>query len=525
MSAPQPRRPPSRLFYVAGILVVSLSILALAWLFRGATVSLLLLTGAWVLMVVAFAWDIATRAARLDEAVHSRTDALERTNAYLSRLLEQLQAFRHVSYDINQRIELEEIVAEFTSSVERLFPEVDSAWLWLDRRLLRSDEGGADGDRLSPLDLAAQAGPDLGHPDELLRLERNNPLVERCFHDLSVAVEDELVDMAAECGWQWLAQSGMASFAAFRLELGQTVLGVFGIFSRKTISADFARQLHLSANQLAVALEKGRLLKAVRGRAEELAAAYDELQKLDAMKDWFVSAVSHELRTPLTSIRSFSEILERYEDLTGQERLEFAGIIREESERLSLMIDDVLDLNRIVQGQLDLTAMPFDLVPLVGRAFKLFWRQAHERGMDLRQDLPEQAWVSADESAIARVFNNLIGNAFKFTPDGGTIEVAVRSRRDAVEVSVRDSGVGIAPADHERIFERFTQLNNQLTGKPAGSGIGLAICKELVEASSGSIWVESELAKGSTFRFTLPAASEESADKPQAPLPEAVAED
>ncbi len=227
------------------------------------------------------------------------------------------------------------------------------------------------------------------------------------------------------------------------------------------------------------------------------------------MKDWFISAISHELRTPLTSIRSFSEILERYEDLTGEERLEFAGIIREESERLTLMIDDVLDLSRIVHGQLELTPMPFDLVPMIARACKLFSRQAAERRMELRQELPDQAWVSADESAIARVLNNLLGNAFKFTPDGGSIELSVRGVAGEVEVSVRDTGVGIAPADQERIFERFTQLDNRLTGKPAGSGIGLAICKELVETSDGSIWVESQPGEGATFRFTLPAAGED----------------
>ena len=245
----------------------------------------------------------------------------------------------------------------------------------------------------------------------------------------------------------------------------------------------------------------------MRGRADELAAAYEELKKLDAMKDWFISSISHELRTPLTSIRSFSEILEHYEDLKPQERLEFAGIIREESERLSLMIDDVLDLSRSADGQLELHPAPFDLVPLAVRCCRLFSRQAAERRMDFRQSLPPHAWADADESAIARVLNNLIGNAFKFTPDGGTIELTVQTRGDEVEAAVRDSGVGIGAADHERIFERFTQLNNQLTSKPAGSGIGLAICKELVDASGGSVWVESELARGSTFRFTLPAAT------------------
>ena len=487
--------------------MVGLIVLTLAWLFRSSGWSLLLFACALLLVVAAFAWEISVRTARLDEVVRSRTDALERSNVQLNSMLEQLRAFRLLSFEINQRIELQEVAAEFTEAVPRLFPEVDSAWLWLDRRLLRSDEGGADSgrDRLSPLDLAAQAGPDLGRPEDLVRLERTNPLVDRCFEDLSVAVEHELAGVAEEAGWPWLADSHMASFAAFRLQLGKTVLGVFGVFSRTTISADFARQLHLSVNQLAVALEKGRLLRAVRGRADELAAAYEELKKLDAMKDWFITSISHEFRTPLTSIRSFSEILEHYDDLQPQERLEFAAIIREESERLSLMIDDVLDLSRIAKGQLELHPKPFDMVPLAVRCCKLFSRQAAERRMDFRQALPEHAWADADESAVARVLNNLIGNAFKFTPDGGTIELTVQTRGAEVEAAVRDSGVGIGPGDHERIFERFTQLNNQLTGKPAGSGIGLAICKELVDASSGSIWVESELRKGSTFRFTVPA--------------------
>ena len=512
-----------RFFRAACLLAAGCGLLALVWLFRGAAWSLLLFSGAWVLVVTAFAWEILTRAERLNRIVHSRTDLLEEHNRYLDGLLEQSNVFRAVSYEINQKNELEQIAEAFTGRLHRSFSAVDSVWLWLDGRLTAPEQREEpSADERGPLELVSQLGAGLGSPAALKRLRRDDPLVERCFQDCSVAVEHELARKGVEWGRPWLAGAKMESFAAFRLQLGPTIVGVLGVFSRGTLTAEFVRQLSLSVNQLAVALTKARLLKETRRRADELLAAYEALKKLDAMKDWFITSVSHELRTPLTAIRSFSEILETYEDLSAEERREFAATIREESERLSLLIDDVLDLQRMERGVTELRPRRFDLVDVVRSCCRLFAREAKQRGMQFRQVLPDKAPAYADDAAVARVLNNLIGNAFKFTPDGGAVEVIVQPPRPGegrtVTTLVRDTGRGVAPEDQSVIFERFTQVGTTLTDKPPGSGIGLAICKELVEKSSGRIWVESARGQGSTFSFTLPAART-GADTHQQPAP------
>lgn len=503
MSAPAAEAPRGKLFYILLAVGLSLCILVLAWLFRGTRWSLLLFSSAWVLVVGVFSWEILRRAELLDGIVQSRTGALEANNRYLNRLLELLRRFRRLSYELNQRMGVADVARAYVARLHELFDNVGAVRLWLEPQVL--GVGASDG----PLRLAASAGPDLGMPDGFSQLQRHNPLVERCFQDRSVAVEHELARKGEDWGWQWMQHCGMESFAAFRLELGERIIGVLGVFSPRTISADFVRQLHLSVNQLAVSLEKGRLLHAMRRRADELARAYDELQQLDAMKDWFITSVSHELRTPLTSIISFSEILEQFDDLESGEHHEFAAIIRQESQRLAFMIDDMLDLSRIARGELSLHAAEFDMVALAQRCARLFEQRAREAGIELRLQLPPAAHAHADEGAVERVLNNLLSNAVKFTADGGEVTLVIaepEGPEQPVRVMVRDTGIGIAPQDHERIFDRFTQLESRLTNKPSGTGIGLAICREIVQQSGGRIWVKSRPNEGSTFGFELPSA-------------------
>ncbi len=499
----------TKFFYVASMFAVSLGTFSLMWRFRHVDWTLTIFGLAWVLVVTAFAWEIATRAESLDELVRARTDALEESNRHLSAMWEQLNAFHNISYEITQKMDLQDMTLAFTKSLCDMLPDVDSVWLWLDAQLLGAEPGPREGAEVFPL--AQQAGEDLGRPEPLQVLRSDNPLVGDCFQGHSLSALDDLAGKAQGWGWHWLAESGMRSFVGFPLQLGQRMLGLLGVFSRWTMSAGFVSQLNLSVNQLTVALEKARLLEETQRRAEELAAANEELRQLDAMKDWFVSAVSHELRTPLTSVRSFGEILERYEDLEPEERREFATIIRQEGERLSEMIDDMLDLAKIANGNAELLPDYFDLRALVAKCCKLFSQEAEERGIGFGHAVPDELpQVFADEKGVTRVLSNLLGNAFKFTPDGGKIRVT--AERDAsasedggfVRVLVTDTGVGIARRDQSRIFERFTQVGSGLTNKPRGTGIGLAICREIVAKSNGRIWVESEPGRGSTFGFTLP---------------------
>jgi signal transduction histidine kinase len=495
------------------------------WRYRGVHWNLVAFGLAWVVVMTAFAYEIVTRAEQLNRIVRSRTDALEETNRNLSTLLEQLNAFHQISYEMNQKLELTETMRAFVSQLCKALPLVDGAWLWLDRAFLRP-EGPKSATRMEthgPLVLAAQAGYSFDLPPALRTATPDNPLVARCFQSQAASLTRNLRSKGASWGWKWLAEGSMESFGAFPLRLGSSMLGILGVFSRRPLSADLVNQFNLSVSQLAIGLEKARLLREMRRRADELAAANTQLRQLDAMKDWFVSSVSHELRTPLTNIRSFSEILERYEDLDPQERQEFARIIREESERLSQMIDDVLDLARISQGELSLQPDCVELAPLVEKCCKLFSQEAQDRHICFTCSvLPDLPRVYADLNAVVRVLNNLVGNAFKFTGDGGQIEVLAQPPTGGARhltVLVRDSGVGIAPEDQPRVFERFTQVGHYVKDKPRGTGIGLAICREILAKSGGSIWVQSSPGKGSTFGFTLPLEPTVPASAPMAAAP------
>lgn len=247
---------------------------------------------------------------------------------------------------------------------------------------------------------------------------------------------------------------------------------------------------------------------------ENLEKAYLDLKELDRMKDSFLSSVSHELRTPLTSIRSFSEILLQYEDTDPKTQREFIGIINTESERLTRLINDVLDLSRIEARRMvwhdDLMSVR-EIVEDVARVHQgLLAEKNLTLSLEIAPDLP---YVFADKDRIQQVLTNLLGNAIKFSSSGGRIAIRAESFMSKrfgentpwVKVCVSDQGVGIDPKDHEFIFDKFSQIaGDTLSDRPKGTGLGLPICREIVSHYGGNIWVESEKGKGANFYFTLP---------------------
>lgn len=261
------------------------------------------------------------------------------------------------------------------------------------------------------------------------------------------------------------------------------------------------------------------LEKRVRERTAELEKAYEELRELDRLKDSFLSTVSHEFRTPLTVIRSFSEILLRYEDVDDESRKEFLGIINSESERLTRMINDVLDLSRIRAGRMSWQDEPFCMATLIRDVVRTHTGLLQENGLKISVEVaPDLPLALADPDKIRQVLTNLLSNAIKFSRPAGEIRIradAFAGRRSAdtaswVQVSVADEGIGIEENHFQLIFEHFRQVaGDTLTGKPKGSGLGLPICREIVTHYGGNIWVESQKGKGSIFFFTLPAAAQD----------------
>ncbi len=240
----------------------------------------------------------------------------------------------------------------------------------------------------------------------------------------------------------------------------------------------------------------------------ELQAANERLKELDRLKDEFISTVTHELRTPLTSIRAFSEILHDHPDLDAVERQRFLELVIRESERLTRLINQVLDLAKIDSGLAEWHTAELDLREIVAEAVSTTSALFTARGVAVSMQLaPSVPAVHADRDRLMQVLLNLLSNASKFSPEAaGRVEVRLRVEGASVRVDVEDNGIGISPEHQKIIFERFRQVGDTLTQKPAGTGLGLAICRRIISHFDGRLWVESEPERGSVFSFTLPAA-------------------
>ena|GEM_PF-448325 len=273
----------------------------------------------------------------------------------------------------------------------------------------------------------------------------------------------------------------------------------------------------------------------VAERTKELTEANQKLQELDKVKSDFLSTVSHELRTPLTSVLGFAKITKKKledtvfpmvqsQDKKTQKTIKQVEdnlhIIVSEGERLTALINDVLDLAKMEAGKIEWKMQPLSMAEIIERAtaatMALFEQKRLTLIKEVEERLPE---VVGDKDRLIQVVINLLSNAMKFT-ERGSVTCRVKQRSvgatgwsplpaegeipNTIVVSVIDTGVGIAELDREKVFEKFKQMGDTLTDKPKGTGLGLPICKQIVEHHGGRIWVESELGKGSNFSFTLP---------------------
>lgn len=227
---------------------------------------------------------------------------------------------------------------------------------------------------------------------------------------------------------------------------------------------------------------------------------------IDRMKSDFVSNVSHELRTPLTSIKGAVELL-----LTGAEgpisdsQKEFLTIVKNNSVRLIKLISDLLDLSKIESGKIEMEINRARLGKIITDAITEIKMLSVNKGIDLVfRNGENPAEILCDENRIRQVLINLMGNAIKFTPQGGTITVTLEETEEWLKTNVTDTGTGIAKENFSKLFEKFQQLDSSSTRPAGGTGLGLAISKSIVEAHKGKVWLESKLGQGSTFSFTLP---------------------
>ncbi|HEV8043164.1 MAG TPA: GAF domain-containing protein [Bryobacteraceae bacterium] len=306
-----------------------------------------------------------------------------------------------------------------------------------------------------------------------------------------------------------------ASYLGVPIPAGGEMIGVISVQTTdqegRFTEAD-QRLLSTIASAVGVAIHNAKLFEDAR-----LARAAAE--EADAAKSSFLSTVSHELRTPLTSVLGFAKIIHRRleerlfplvpEDdrkiqQTKRQVIDNLNVVVSEGERLTKLIDDVLDLAKIEAGKFTWNMESLSASDVIERAVSATSSLVEAKKLTLVQNIePGLPEITGDRDRLIQVVINLLSNAIKFT-DSGSVTCFACRRDDDLVVSVADSGIGIAPADQPKVFEKFKQVGDTLTDKPKGTGLGLPICKEIVEHHGGRIWVESEPGKGSTFSFTLP---------------------
>ena len=237
----------------------------------------------------------------------------------------------------------------------------------------------------------------------------------------------------------------------------------------------------------------------------DLRSANLRLQELDRLKDDFISTVTHELRTPLTSIRAFTEILRDNPKLPDAQRENFLGIVIRESERLTRLINQVLDLSKIESGNTAWQSIQFDMRDVINESAAAVGQLFRDSGVTLTLELPDDApEIVADRDRVMQVMMNLLSNAAKFCASGeGRVVVKLTHEAQALRVDAIDNGVGISVEDQAVIFDKFRQVGDTLTEKPKGSGLGLALSRQIIEHLGGRLWVTSQPGAGATFSFTL----------------------
>ena len=293
--------------------------------------------------------------------------------------------------------------------------------------------------------------------------------------------------------------------------------GAIGSASARVMVASVAQEEPLSLEEVMHILDEASQLRTysreLERKSRELTAATRELQdanarlqELDKVKDDIMSSVTHELRTPLTSIRAFSELLRDDPKMHLADRERFLGLIVSETERLTRLINQTLDLAKIESGRADWNGCELDLKEVVEQSVAATSQLFREKGAHVELDLPDNLpLILADRDRLVQVMLNLLSNAVKFLPPGsGRVHVVLRALAEGLEVSVADNGPGIRAEDQELIFEKFRQVGDTMTAKPSGTGLGLPISRRIVEHFGGRLWVESAPGEGATFRFTLP---------------------
>jgi K+-sensing histidine kinase KdpD len=427
-------------------------------------------------------WEIAERK-RMEEEIRHRN--------------EELMALNAMATTIGQSLDLDHILNATLEKVLEVI-EIDVGWI----QLLDEDA--------NVLSLVAHRG----FSQEMAEETKMVKLGESMTGQVAQSGQLIVVDRTSEdprLGIETGGRETLHAFAGVPIKSKDKVLGVLGVFSRspRQLSSQEVQLLAATGHQIGVAIENMRLA--------EKASEIEILRELNRLRSELISNVSHELRTPLGLIKIFCTTLLREDvDFNRETQREFLRDIEEEADRLEKIVDNLLDLPRMKDRRLRLDKRPTDVGQLAREVMETVEVQPTQHRFV--HDFPSDPLVATvDPKRIEQVLRNLLSNAIKYSPEGGTITVQGRGDRSQLLIRVSDQGMGIPSEDLERIFERFYRVENEITQRVRGVGLGLAVCQGIVEAHGGRIWAESALGVGSTFYFTLPVGSrsESHSDQPQ----------
>jgi two-component system, NtrC family, sensor kinase len=416
---------------------------------------------------------------------------LEARTAALTRSVEQLTALGEVGRAVSSTLDLATVLTTIVSRAVQL-SGLDGGVV------LEYDEGAEE--------FVHRAQAETGGPRAAVRratrIRKGEGVIGRTAITLEPAQVSDITVPGVYVGQhrENLIESGIRAILAVPMVREGRLIGCLGVTRNRPgeFPAETIELLRTFATQSALAIQNARLFHEIEDKSRQLEAA-------SRHKSEFLANMSHELRTPLNAIIGFSEVLtERMFGELNEKQDEYLKDIHASGQHLLSLINDILDLSKIEAGRMELELADFHLPQAIENALVLVRERALRRGITLEQSIDSRLGeVRGDERKVKQVLLNLLSNAIKFTPDGGRIDVRAAAVDGSVEVSVTDTGVGIAPEDQDAIFEEFRQVGTA-DKKVEGTGLGLALSRKFVELHGGRIWVKSELGTGSTFTFTIP---------------------
>ncbi|MEO5981106.1 MAG: response regulator [Pedococcus sp.] len=414
---------------------------------------------------------------------------LEARSAEATRRVDQLEALAEVGEAVSSSLDADEVLTTIVTHAVEL-TETDGG------SLMEYDEET----HLFSVRTAFGTSPPVLEALRESRIHIDETLVGRAcvsrtplqVADLELADRDRHLSVLYDAGWR--------SVVAVPMVRSDRVVGALVVrrMSPGSFSEETCDLIVAFANQSAIALTNARLYQQLELQSAELAEASQH-------KSEFLASMSHELRTPLNAVIGFSEVLlERMFGDLNERQEDYLRDILSSGRHLLALLNDVLDLSKVEAGQMELDPSDFSVTGALTYALSM----VRERALDHRIELhlavdPDVGLVRADELRFAQILINLLSNAVKFTADGGRVEVRAHAAHGELEVTVSDTGVGIGPADQQRIFDSFQQ-GGRKARKVEGTGLGLTLTRRIVELHGGRLWVTSELGHGSTFGFTLP---------------------